>query len=102
LDIKVGTVRFDGCRRSNGFLLEAKANYVRFLGRDGQWKTFFLNTGAAQLKKQLLRQSGAAALVGREVEWHVLQKPVADKLREIVRLLKIGNIEVIFDPGPWP
>jgi hypothetical protein len=101
LDIKVGTVRFDGCKRTNGFLLEAKANYVRFLDSDGQWKTFFLKKGVAQLEKQLKRQSAAAALVGREVEWHILQKPVADKLRQMVKKLGIENIEVIFDPGPW-
>ncbi len=99
-EIKLGSVRFDGCRESDGFILEAKANYYRFLAPDGQWKTFF-RKGAERLSKQLLRQSDAAALAGRQVEWHVLQKPVADKIRDMVAFLKITNIKVIFDPGPW-
>jgi len=92
-------VYVDGCRESDGNLLEAKArNYRRFLDKDGNWKPWF--KGLKNLINQAQRQSRAAAAIGRIVEWHVAEPEVAKALERTFRSIGIPNIVVIYDPPP--
>ena len=95
LAVRLDNVLFDGCRLSNGDMIEAKGlRYQRFLLPDGEWRTTF--KGAKRIERQLLNQSKAAAAYGRLVEWHVAEKRVADKIREMAS--PYSNVVVIWDP----
>jgi len=48
----------------------------------------------------MANQSNAAALDGRNVQWHVQQKVVADVIRMWAGELKLANLTVVYDP--WP
>jgi len=100
LEVELGGVSFDGCREADGVMLEAKARYAQSLGADGEWKDFF--TGSNALEAQMEDQSETAAAYGRQVEWHVQEKAVADWFRAYANDSGYNNVEVIFDPGPAP
>lgn len=105
-DITLNDVRFDGCLEADNAastpkLLEAKADLQQFMTPDGEWKYSVIGKNITkQFEDQLLRQSAAAAKAGWRVEWHVLQDPVAMKIRGLIEMLRIGNIDVVTDLGP--
>jgi hypothetical protein len=111
LAVLLNGVSFDGCDPSTGFMLEGKGNYAFFVNPDGTWKLDYLKPDGtwkaglgensfSSIRSQMVRQSDAAALDGRMVEWHVQQKPVADVFEGWVKELGLPNIEVMYDPGP--
>jgi hypothetical protein len=78
LEVKLNDVRFDGCRESDGTMLEAKGSgYADKMDGPQDWKYWF--TGAEDIEDQMQAQSGAA--IGRIVEWHFAEQPVADYFR---------------------
>ncbi len=84
---------YDGCRETDGTLLEAKGpGYAAFIKGDGSWYTWF--TRQKKLMTQLEDQSIAAG--GRIVEWHVAEKTAADTIREMAK--PFTNVRVIWDP----
>jgi hypothetical protein len=97
LEVLLRGVRFDGCRESDGTMLEAKGRYEQFLNDDGSWKSFFDPKSA--VFDQMRTQSNTAAIEGRRVEWHVQEWRVAAALSKYAGN-KFHNLRVIFDP--WP
>ncbi len=72
-------VDFDGCRESDGTMLEAKGpGYLDLL----QDKNPFVRASVeAGLNSQALRQSEATKPSGRQIEWHFAERWVADYFR---------------------
>ena len=66
--------------------LDSKGNWQPWF----DWETEFLD--------KLKNQSRAAAPGGRMVEWHVLQKEIADAIRPLAA--PYTNVHVIYDPMP--
>jgi len=99
LAVTMGGVRFDGCRETDGAMLEAKANYAFFLDRNGNWRGWG-DEALNDIKRQMREQSNAAAIEGRSIEWHVKQEAVADIFRDLASNTGLANLTVIFDPGP--
>jgi hypothetical protein len=94
-------VMFDGCRESDGVLLEAKGPGYEWAMIDPNgtpdanlWKAWY--TGRAKAEKQMRDQSAAAGL--RIVEWHCAEKPVADYFRWYAEVNHLTNIHVIWTP----
>ncbi len=102
LAVNLNGVSFDGCRLTNGNMLEAKGPRIaEFIDGRGGWKPYFIASGGlADLDDQIARQSMAA--VGRTVEWHVAEDPVADYVREYARTNNFQNINVLYDPPRQP
>jgi hypothetical protein len=101
LDVKLpdpvegGLVSFDGCRQSDGTMLEAKGpGYAEHLegGYPAVWKGF-----EDKINRQVELQSRSAAASGRNVEWHFAEKEVADYFRPIWAN-KYPNVIVIYTP----
>ena len=93
--VEGGLVSFDGCRESDGTMLEAKGpGYAKHLngGYPPVWQGF-----EKKLDRQAVLQWTSAAASGRNVEWHFAEKEVADYFRE--RWKKDHpNIIVIYTP----
>lgn len=111
LAVLLNGVSFDGCDPITGVMLEGKGNYAFFVNPDGTWKLDTLkpdgtwkaglgNESFNSIRSQMVRQSVAAALDGRMVEWHAQQKPAADVFETWVNELELPNIKVMYDPGP--
>lgn len=86
--------RYDGCRESDGNLLEAKGEgYADFMDKDGSWQPWF-----AKLR-DLTRQmdSHAKKALGRIVEYHFADKIVADWARDYAAD-RYPNIIVLYTP----
>jgi restriction endonuclease fold toxin 5 of polymorphic toxin system len=101
LDVKLpdpvegGLVSFDGCRESDGTMLEAKGpGYAEHLegGYQAVWDGF-----EKKLNRQAELQWRSAGAAGRKVEWHFAEKEVADYFRPIWAN-KYPNIIVIYTP----
>lgn len=89
---------FDGCRTSDGVMLEAKGpGYLWALSPDG-WRPGY--NGGPDAEAQMIRQSNSAA--GRIVEWHVAESPVADYFRDYASRKELSNIVVIHTPARMP
>ncbi|MBV9861866.1 MAG: hypothetical protein JO267_06935 [Alphaproteobacteria bacterium] len=94
LEVELNGARFDGCRESDGTMLEAKGpGYAAMM--DGSWFT-----GAPAIETQMRRQADAAA--GRIVEWHFVEQPVADIFRAFAERSRLVNVMVIFTPARAP
>jgi len=100
LDVKLpnpdgsAPVSFDGCRESDGTMLEAKGpNYASKLRQDSPyvWPNI-----EADMKAQVERQSNAAMAAGRKVEWHFAEEDVADYFRP--KWSRYMNVTVIYTP----
>ena len=90
-------VVFDGCRETDGKMLEAKGlRYKQFIDKNGDWRPWF--KGLAKILIQVQRQSRAAG--GRGVEWHVAEPEAAKAFAETIHELGVGNVTVIYDPMP--
>jgi len=94
-------LRFDGCRTTDGTLLEAKGpGIAQHISDGGEWKPYIIDSGKADLDKQLIRQSIAAG--DRMIEWHVAEPPLASYIRNSVRDNGISNIAVFDAPPRMP
>jgi hypothetical protein len=95
LAVALNGIVFDGCRVSDGTLLEAKGlGYAWALrGSDG-WMDKY--QGVAGIMDQAKKQSKAAA--GRAIEWHFAEQPVADYFRRAFAEEGLSNITVIYTP----
>ena len=92
-------VHFDGCRTTDGTLLEAKGpGYDGALDEDGQWEPWY--KGKEKLEEQIERQSRAAGT--RLVEWHVAEPSVAQNIEKYVDTHGYTNIIVIHTPARQP
>jgi restriction endonuclease fold toxin 5 of polymorphic toxin system len=102
--VNLGGVSFDGCRQSDGVMLEAKGpNIAQHMDDDGGWEPYFIaSRGLRDLQDQIVRQSKAAGAAGKQVEWYVAEEPVADYLREYAREMGLSNITVFYFPEPGP
>lgn len=73
-------IDFDGCRESDGTMLEAKGpGYLKHLREQNR---FVWPEIERELNKQAGRQSRAAAAANRRSEWYFAEEPVADYFRE--------------------
>ena len=79
LAVALNGVVFDGCRESDGTMLEAKGpGYAWAMTGPDAWMNNY--TGVEGIMDQAGQQSTAAA--GRAIEWHFAEGPVADYFRE--------------------
>jgi hypothetical protein len=99
LEVKLNGVRFDGCREADGTMLEAKGpGFATFMAAPGVWRRWFKKL--RNMQDQMQRQSKAA--VGRIVEWHFAEKPVADFFRKYAMDNHFLNILVLHTPAEAP
>jgi Restriction endonuclease fold toxin 5 len=99
LAINLNGVSFDGCRESDGTMLEAKGlGYENFLTESGEWQDWY--TGLQRLEQQAADQSIAAGQ--RTVEWHAADPQVAAALTQLMIRLQLKNIVVIYTPPQNP
>ncbi len=87
-------VSFDGCRETDGTMLEAKGpNYASKLRQNSPyvWPNI-----EADMHAQVKRQSDAANASGRMVEWHFAEQEVADYFRP--QWKRYPNVIVIHTP----
>jgi hypothetical protein len=101
IDYKINGVSFDGCRQSDGVMLEAKGEgYEKHLGPDGKWEGYFAesDTGWEEMRKQIDRQAQAARDSGRQVEWHVAEPRVADYIAAYMQRSGYSHMRVIYEP----
>ncbi len=95
LDVMLNGVRFDGCRESDGTMLEAK-------GEGFEWAmtspTSFIKNyeGVDKIMNQAQNQSIAAG--DRMVEWYFAEEPIAEYFRNRFATANISNIVVFFEP----
>jgi Restriction endonuclease fold toxin 5 len=88
-------VYFDGCRESDGVMLEAKGfSYENFITRAWNWQVWFKKL--PDIESQAIRQSRAAG--SRGVEWHIADPDAAIAFEMTIRRLGIKNIKVVYDP----
>src|SRR5579883_829033 len=93
--VKWTGVTYDGCRESDGTLLEAKGpNYLWMLLRSEEW--FRTKGPYDEIMKQAKVQSDVAGW--RLVEWHFAEKPVADYFRREFAAKSLMNIRVVYEP----
>ncbi len=91
--------RFDGCRTIDGVMLEAKGEGFAWTFKDGKLR--YDHTGIRDMVDQMHKQSEAAAIAGKSVEWHVAEKVLADYLAEFAVRLPYGNVKVINTPPDY-
>jgi hypothetical protein len=105
VDVEFRTVRFDGCRESDGTFLEAKGEGFEWALLRGGFRffdmepeaTFFENyVGEKSIMDQAFRQSEAAP--DRRIEWHFAEELVADYFRVDFERAGYRNITVIYEP----
>lgn len=99
LAVTLNDVIFDGCRESDGTMLEAKGpGYEWPLRIDGTYPDFY--KGAERIMAQAQAQNRAAN--GRRVEWYFAERRVADYFRNAFREEGFTNITVIYQPAVAP
>jgi hypothetical protein len=77
-------VMFDGCRTTDGTMLEAKGpGLAQHLSSDGVWKPY-VTKGKEKLDRQIRSQSVAAG--DRMVEWHVAEPPLAAYIAKFAKV----------------
>jgi hypothetical protein len=95
LAVALNGVVFDGCRESDGTMLEAKGQgYAWALRGSDAWMDNY--KGVDGIMDQAAKQSEAAA--GRAIEWHFAEQPVADYFRRAFAKEGLSNITVIYTP----
>jgi hypothetical protein len=97
LAINVGGVDYDGCERSTGNLLEAKANIDHLFGVNDESNEWIDPENDPRF--QMERQADKAFAAGRLVVWHAQTEKGYRGLSEIVRKLKKTNLFVVYDPN---
>jgi hypothetical protein len=99
LEVKLNGVRFDGCRESDGTMLEAKGpGFIQHMDGTANWKSYYTGVGATL--KQMDEQFRVAGT--RLVEWHVAEEPFANFLRAYAAGKGYANIIVIHTPAVQP
>jgi len=89
-------VMFDGCRTTDGTMLEAKGPGYEFaMTPDGGWKDWY--GGIEDLKADLPRYSAAAG--NRIVEYHFAEPRVAAFMSDYARSMGLSNIRVFHTPA---
>jgi hypothetical protein len=80
--IYYGGSYFDGCIYRTKTLQEAKGRaYAKFIGADGEWKYWYVESrGAEGLENQMKGQSEAATTGGWLVRWDVAEESAAKRL----------------------
>ena len=97
LAVDLGGVVFDGCRESDGVMLEAKGlGYEWALQADGTYRANF--EGADGIMEQADNQNSAAGIAGRKVEWYFAERRVADYFRNAFKEEGFNNITVFYQP----
>ena len=97
LAVTLNNVTFDGCRESDGVMLEAKAlGYVWALRADGTYALYY--QGANRLMEQARAQNKAAGMSGRRVEWYFAERRAADYFRKAFAVEGFANITVFYQP----
>lgn len=96
--VTLGGVVFDGCRESDGTMLEAKGPGYAWAITNGEMRDDY--NGKEKLEKQMKSQSDAAG--PRMVEWHVAEPAVAAYLAKYARDKHFNNIRVIYTPARTP
>jgi hypothetical protein len=95
LAVTLNGVTFDGCRESDGKMLEAKGqNLLWMITRPSGW--VYVTKMYAQFMGEATRQSVAAG--SRGVEWNFAEKPVADFFRVAFKAAGLKNIDVKYEP----
>jgi hypothetical protein len=95
LAVALNGIVFDGCRESDGTMLEAKGlGYAWALRGSDAWMKDY--QGVVGIMDQAAKQSEAAA--GRAIEWHFAEQPVADYFRTAFATQGLSNITVIYTP----
>jgi filamentous hemagglutinin len=93
LEVTLNGVRFDGCIEADGTMLEAKGpGFADMMDGPDDWQEWF--TGVAPIEAQMQSQSRTA--IGRTVEWHFAEEPVADFFRSYAEKYRLSNIRVIY------
>lgn len=94
--VKLNGVTFDGCRTSDGTMLEAKGPGYEFaMTSEDDWQPWY--RGVDALKADITKQSIAAN--GRQVEWHVAESRVADYLKAYAADNDLKNVKIIHTPA---
>lgn len=74
-------------------MLEAKGEGFAWAFEDGKLK--YDHDGIRKMIKQMRKQSQAAAMANKSVEWHVAEKPLADYLAGVAASLPHKNVTVV-------
>jgi hypothetical protein len=91
-------VIFDGCRESDGTMLEAKGpGYEVRMPKAANWDAWY--RGVEKMEEQMKRQAAAAAQAGRKVEWHFAEAAPADYFRAYAISEGLDNVTVIHTPA---
>lgn len=99
LAVMLNGVIFDGCRESDGTMLEAKGiGYEWPLRIDGTYPDFY--KGAERIMAQAQAQSEAAG--GRKIEWYFAERRVADYFSNAFHEEGFANITVFHQPPVAP
>jgi hypothetical protein len=99
LEVRLNGVRFDGCRQSDGTMLEAKGpGFADKMDGPDTWERWY--TGIGPIEYQMKRQSDAAA--DRTVEWHFAEPETAQYFRKYAEEQDLMNIKVIHTPANLP
>ncbi|HYM32225.1 MAG TPA: Tox-REase-5 domain-containing protein [Candidatus Cybelea sp.] len=97
VDGKPKTMSFDGCRKTDGTMIEAKGpGYEKHMTSDDQFEYWF--EGDKEIKDQMSQQSQIAA--PRMVEWYFAEERVANYYRKYAEEKHLTNIVVIYKPPP--
>src|SRR5579859_1250103 len=95
--VTLNGVIFDGCRESDGTMLEAKGpGYEWPLLAYGFYRDDY--QGKKAIMVQAERQNNAVEGTGRKVEWYFAERSVADHFREAFKVEGFTNITVIYQP----
>ena len=94
-------VSYDGCRTTDGTMLEAKGPGLAWPIDDaGNWKPYY--KGRGEMEEQMDRQARVAAENGRNVEYHVAEEPLANYLRGYATRNGLWNVSVIHELARVP
>ena len=99
--VMLNGVSFDGCRTTDGTMLEAKGpGIAQHINNDLTWKPYIIKRGQDELDKQIKRQSEAAG--NRTVEWHFAEPRLAAYAQKFISENHYKNITVIITPPRMP
>ena len=98
LAVELNSVSFDGCRESDGTMLEAKGQGFEWaMTSDGEWRINY--HGVIDIMAQAQNQFRAAG--NRTIEWYFAEEPVANYFRQRFEGAGWKNISVFYRPyGP--
>ena len=93
LAVSLNNVAFDGCRESDGTMLETKGpGYAQFLDNNGEWLPWW--SGKYDLIDEAVAQSATAG--SRRIEWYVAEPRALFAMKRMILELGIQNITVLY------